>query len=155
MALGRLNGIGFWCGDPSSASELPHPRDLVGQDWSPEELQFILTYLKSGRKGVARAGFSFCRFGCGVPDSEMGCRTLTDGIWAWPEGLAHYVAVHTVTLPEQFVQTMRSRSWQIPDDFVLSAMESMLVCACDLEFWIKWARGREALAGSSSRESRL
>jgi hypothetical protein len=143
MALGRLNGVGFWCGGPGLVSELPHPRDLVGQDWPADELQFILTYLRSGHKGAARAGYSFCRFECGIPDDEMGCRTLTDGIWAWPEGLAHYVAIHAVTLPEQFVQTMRSRSWQIPVDFVISPLESLLVCACDREFWIQWGRSRQ------------
>lgn len=34
----------------------------------------------------------------------MGCTTLTDGKYVWPEGLAHYVSVHAVRPPEDFVR---------------------------------------------------
>ena len=43
--------------------------------------------------------------GGGMPESSkfMGCATLTDGKYVWPEGLAHYVSAHAVRLPEDFV----------------------------------------------------
>jgi uncharacterized protein (TIGR03067 family) len=59
-------------------------------------------------------GYSFCRFVCGTPDEEMGSADLHDGEWEWPEGLAHYVEHHSVLLPDEFIETMRSRSWQPP-----------------------------------------
>lgn len=34
----------------------------------------------------------------------MGCTTLTDGKYVWPEGLAHYVTAHAVRPPEEFVR---------------------------------------------------
>lgn len=32
----------------------------------------------------------------------------------WPEGLAHYVECHSVRLPDEFIETMRSHSWHVP-----------------------------------------
>ena len=34
----------------------------------------------------------------------MGCCTLTDGTYVWPEGLAHYVSEHAVRPPEDFIK---------------------------------------------------
>jgi len=51
-------------------------------------------------------GHSFCRHNCETAKKNpvvMGCTTLTDGVWVWPEGLAHYLQDHYVTLPETFV----------------------------------------------------
>jgi hypothetical protein len=59
-------------------------------------------------------GYSFCRFECGIPNNAMGDSDLSDGEWLWPEGLAHYVERHSVRLPDEFIQTMRSHSWQVP-----------------------------------------
>ncbi|HEY1188039.1 MAG TPA: hypothetical protein VGE74_10300 [Gemmata sp.] len=44
----------------------------------------------------------------------MGGRDLTDGVWMWPEGLAHYVECHAVRLPDEFVSTMESHGWEPP-----------------------------------------
>jgi hypothetical protein len=38
---------------------------------------------------------------------------LTDGTWVWPGALLHYVAVHHVALPRQFLQYAESRQWKI------------------------------------------
>ena len=64
-------------------------------------------------------GYSFCRFACGTPDEEMGSIDLYDGVWVWPEGLAHYVECHSVCLPDEFIETMRARTWQIPENIKL------------------------------------
>ena len=53
-------------------------------------------------------------FAAASPDSEMGSSDLTDGVWLWPEGLAHYVEVHGLPLPEEFIATMKGNSWQPP-----------------------------------------
>ncbi len=47
----------------------------------------------------------------------MGCSDLSDGVWMWPRGLAHYVEKHNVKLPDAFVHTMRAHEWQIPQEF--------------------------------------
>jgi hypothetical protein len=43
-----------------------------------------------------------------VPDSEMGSFDLTDGLWLWPEGLAHYVEAHGLPLLERSPEVDRS-----------------------------------------------
>lgn len=65
-------------------------------------------------------GTSFCRFVCGTPDWEMGDSSLHDGEWEWPDGLAHYVERHSVRLPDEFINTMRSRDWRPAGDIRIS-----------------------------------
>jgi len=73
-------------------------------------------------------GYSFCRFACGIPDQQMGCTEFYDGVWVWPEGLAHYVECHSVLLPDEFIQTMRSHSWRDQADAkLLSGTERMIL----------------------------
>lgn len=50
------------------------------------------------------AGFSLCRI-CGC---RNGGTELTDGVYVWPDGLAHYVTEHDVRLPDVFVQHVLS-----------------------------------------------
>jgi hypothetical protein len=61
-------------------------------------------------------GYSFCRFVCGTPNDQMGSVDFYDGEWQWPQGLAHYVEHHSIRLPDEFIDTMRSRSWQLPSE---------------------------------------
>lgn len=92
----------------------------------------VALYLRSGFLESFELGYSFCRIGgdaCvkshqshfGSPISSvdggggegeaieegsiaMGCCTLTDGKYLWPEGLAHYVECHAVRPPSHFVR---------------------------------------------------
>ena len=41
---------------------------------------------------------------------------LTDGEWAWPEDLAHYVENYNVDLPQEFVRTLTVRAFEPPKD---------------------------------------
>ena len=56
----------------------------------------------------------YCRFECGIPDSKMGSLNFTDGVWAWPEGLSHYVDVHCVRLPSEFLNHLELRRFEYP-----------------------------------------
>lgn len=62
----------------------------------------IADYLNNGRKVETYLGSSYCRFGC--KDVDMGSADLSDGIFVWPEGLSHYVLVHHVMLPSEFLK---------------------------------------------------
>jgi hypothetical protein len=81
---------------------------------------------------------SFCRFGCGV----NGTIEQTDGVFVWPEGLAHYVEVHSVRLPEEFVEHARARGFAIPAALSKPDLEGD-VEPYDLTFWEEWCQ-REA-----------
>jgi hypothetical protein len=51
-----------------------------------------------------------------VPDSgPIGSLSiLTDGVYAWPSDLAHYVSVHHARLPVEFVTHAAEHGWKIP-----------------------------------------
>ncbi|CBN76468.1 conserved unknown protein [Ectocarpus siliculosus] len=70
----------------------------------------------SARDSKRRSWFSAIggnggRCGGGAPEQRrgpkgskfMGCTTLTDGKYVWPEGLAHYIEEHAVRPPDDFV----------------------------------------------------
>ena len=84
-------------------SPLPSPAALVAPEWNQADLPSILAYLRAGQEWIRFSGWSYCRFGCGIAPSALGDRDLTDGVWVWPEGLAHYVEVHAVRLPDEFI----------------------------------------------------
>lgn len=49
-------------------------------------------------------GLSECRF-CG---EHVGSLEFTDGVYVWPEGLAHYIQEHSVRLPAAVVDHVRT-----------------------------------------------
>ena len=69
----------------------------------------------------------------------MGHCTLTDGRWAWPEGLCHYVQEHTVMLPDEFVIWANANEYKVPD---ILDMEKVKDSPKSFEYWIEWSRVR-------------
>lgn len=98
MVRSELILIGYWRGE-GTAEHWPWPGDFVDPEWDQNERDQIADYL--GRGFVVRAlmGYSPCRI-CG---RDNGSLELSDGVYVWPEGLAHYVSDHSVRLPERFV----------------------------------------------------
>lgn len=96
---GGLIALGFW-GGPSSDATLPDPRDFVDAGWDPDERDLVAQYLRSGFLVRAYMGYSRCR----ICDRENGDADLTDGVFIWPDGLAHYIVEHEVRLPDIFVR---------------------------------------------------
>ncbi len=98
-----LRLVGYWASEEDS--RWPEIHAFVANDWDPEERSVVLHHLLSqGVKFVQFAEASWCRMGCGA---YMGAGELTDGVYVWPEGLAHYLTEHTVRLPEEFVAHCR------------------------------------------------
>ena len=93
--------IGYWAEPGHPDSPYPDPRDLVDHDQPREERAAIVDYLTRGLLARAYMGRSSCRI-CGDPAN--GSLELTDGVFLWPEGLAHYVRDHDVRLPTAFVE---------------------------------------------------
>jgi hypothetical protein len=100
--MAALKPIGWWV-SPQSVSELPAPQELM-EDLLPADRDALGRYLAEGLRLVQYRGYSWCRFSCGIADSNMGSWDLTDGIWVWPEGLAHYIDTHSVGLPQEFTK---------------------------------------------------
>jgi len=123
-----LKLIGYWY-NPYDEHRWPHPRRLRFR-WEDNLKSRIVDYLQAGRVCAVYRGWSYCRFWYG----RNGHRELTDGVFAWPEGLAHYVAAHDVRLPEEFVQHARSMGFAIPADLKDEDGEPKY----DFSFWATW-----------------
>jgi hypothetical protein len=125
-----LKLIGYWRSPVDR--RWPHPRWLVGA-WEPTLRTQIVDYLRGGRTWKRYRGWSYCRFGCG----KNGGIEQTDGVYAWPDGLAHYVEAHSVKLPAAFVEHARARNFMIP----LGPIDAGIEDPYDLTFWSEWCRG--------------
>lgn len=106
--------IGYW--SSQSDATWPDVQRFIASDWDQEERGRVVAYLRAGRGWRHYMGQSVCRL-CG---SRNGSAELTDGVWVWPEGLAHYVADHDVRLPEEFVRNALERGQPDPRDFPAS-----------------------------------
>ena len=95
--------IGYWSSDQEP--QWPDPTDLVDRDWDEDERFAVHGYLRHGLLARAYLGPSQCRI-CG---EHVGNEELTDGIYIWPEGLAHYIRNHHVRLPAEFVEHVKRR----------------------------------------------
>jgi hypothetical protein len=140
-----LKGVGYWRANDdwdtwNASKHLPDPRWLVQRNWRRRERKQIVEYLRTGHTYAAYAGYSYCRFWlCLTRPPWMGTRDFTDGEWVWPEGLAHYVERHSVRLPDEFVETMRSNSWRSPPSCGRDRVGPREY-RYDLAFWVSWGR---------------
>jgi hypothetical protein len=123
------------------ANPLPNPAWLVWNGWDPAEQRGVVAYLRAGQEWIQFRGWSYCRFNCGIAPSALGDRDLTDGVWVWPEGLAHYVQVHSVRLPDEFIDHMRSQGWRVPAEPITRWADQAKGerPQVDSTFWIEWA----------------
>src|SRR6266496_199877 len=108
----RLSIIGYWS-HPAEAPERsrgrPDPRDVMGE-WNRDDRRHVLAHLRRGKVFRTFLGLSVCR----ICTKNIGSRELTDGLWAWPEGLDHYVEVHATRLPEAFVTVTSHSDLELP-----------------------------------------
>ena len=92
----------------------------------------LINYLRTAQVVASYRGLSRCRFECGISDQEMGYRDLSDGVWIWPEGLAHYVEKHELPLAQEFLDTVAKNSGQPP------AVDVTDETPMDRGFWNVW-----------------
>jgi len=131
---GVLKLIGYWMEDLRESFCLP--QELAGE--LPGDVrEHVVRYLRAGAYGRGFGGFSWCRFSCGADQGVMGTKELTDGEWIWPEGLAHYVEVHGIILPAEFIERVLRLGSPLsapdlqPDS---ASLESMI----SLDYWLAW-----------------
>ncbi|HWJ97983.1 MAG TPA: hypothetical protein VNQ33_07470 [Acidimicrobiales bacterium] len=90
--------VGYWASEDDL--EWPDPGDFVDPSWDVHERSLVAGYLERGRTFRAAGGWSTCR----LCDRRNGSSEKQDGMYYWPEGLAHYVTDHAVRLPDRFVR---------------------------------------------------
>jgi hypothetical protein len=123
-----LRLIGYWRdedGPDEDEPQWPDPAAMIDDTMPAQTRDLVVDYLETGRSMPwACAGFSRCRI-CGKPN---GTGELTDGIFVWPEGLAHYVAEHSVRLPDEFISLVEAwaeyRPWDIDHQWWLDQTAS-------------------------------
>jgi hypothetical protein len=103
MVRSELILIGYWSG--AGVEGWPTPGRFVDPTWTGDEQDLVADYLARGFVVRSCMGYSPCRI-CG---HDNGSLELSDGVYVWPEGLAHYVADHGVRLPDLFVSHVLSR----------------------------------------------
>jgi hypothetical protein len=144
-----LHAIGYWVDTRSAGASdgLPHPREFVDASWDAGTRADVVRYLEAGRQHAAYLGFSHCRI-CGR--EPLGTTDLTDGVFVWPEGLAHYVREHEVGLPPAFLDHARSQGLVVGDADGVDGEDARV--SHDLTLWLEYARWRGAFTrkGASS-----
>ncbi len=145
----ELKLVGYWR-HVLSQCDWPEPQFLPTLNYNTEEKTRITAYLNSGIRIWEALGYSHCRFDCGIPAKKMGCSDVTDGIWLWPEGLVHYIEVHNILLPSDFLLYMMRANWKVACAFSKDELEeNSKGCA---QFWLDWAA--EAKLGNISDDFR-
>jgi hypothetical protein len=112
----------------------PLPQELVAE-MPAIRSEAVCNYLSKGKQFETYRGYSWCRFHCGIHYEKMGSREYTDGKWVWPEGLVHYVQLHSIVLPEEFVSSAISGGGNV---------EISGDATASLDFWMEWAALRRS-----------
>jgi len=94
--------IGYWKSD--DAPYFPDPHQFVRHDIEPGLRIIVAEYLDRGTHFIPFLGHSWCRFKCGANENVMGSFCFTDGDYIWPQGLSHYIKIHDVWLPDDFIK---------------------------------------------------
>ncbi|MET7297991.1 hypothetical protein [Embleya sp. NPDC005575] len=102
-----LKALGYW--RSSDSPRLPDPANLVDTTWDGAERALVVDYLDRGQIGRRFMGITRCR----ICDAPNGGAEKTDGVFVWPNGLAHYLEEHGVRLPHEFVAHVLRRSEEL------------------------------------------
>lgn len=147
----KLQLIGYW--KVALEDEYPFAQEAIAE-LDPTVRLRVAEYLESGLLFQSYRGFSGCRF-CG---EDNGSEELTDGVWIWPNGLAHYVRTHGVGLPDEFIShatrtcALPITPSSVPEKWVWSEYGCLETphFQVDEEFWKSWAGQRRTLQTRAS-----
>lgn len=107
---------GFWKSLAHDHADLPTLQAATDPDWNPEDRNLLIAYLTHSPTVVSSMSVS----GCLLCEYEVPSLCYhSDGIWLWPDSLAHYVRSHHVVLPSAFVHHIRCRDYESPTETTL------------------------------------
>jgi hypothetical protein len=155
----KLTCIGYWLGP--YALGWPDVRDFVDPGWDLSERQAVGEWLQAGELFVAFLGYSECRF-CGIRNGSV---ELTDGVYLWPAGLAHYLSDHDVRLPNRIVKhalqlkpVNRTRLTKVRRTESSTSPEQGIGAFVDVSWWLTqradWTASATRPAGHGGRVRR-
>ncbi|HEY1785123.1 MAG TPA: hypothetical protein VGG30_06210 [Pirellulales bacterium] len=109
-----LHRVGFFRERANGRPDYPEMMRHLNERAQPDE-EKIVAYLRAGLIYIASPGIVKDVVSNGV--EPIGTHSIvTDGTWAWPSDLAYYVDKYHVSLPDDFVQHLRSRQFRPPKE---------------------------------------
>lgn len=115
-----LRIAGFFADLPYGDPAAPRLADTRTDTAAPYEREAV-AFLRGGATLLVSPSVSF-----DVLDPETPIGTLaiqTDGTWAWPADLAHYLERYHCSLAPAFVEHMRACGWHARPDVELAGLE--------------------------------
>lgn len=113
--------VGFFRELSHGKKDGPELKQALRAAGDPEEAK-VVRYLRAGKVFMASPGIVR-----DVVDSESpmigSLSILTDGRYAWPSDLAHYVERYHVRLPEDFLAHMAAQHWRVPQSIELESLQ--------------------------------
>lgn len=135
--------LGYWKSSLTDSYALPQHFEAP---LDPAVRERLVVYLNAGHMVNQSRGHSSCRYGCG----NNGSAERTDGEWVWPEGLSHYVEVHNVALPREFIDHVSSReSCPRPPETIGSHVQG------DEQDWLRWSDERMPVVFKTALENAI
>ena len=128
--------IGYWTHNGSSEEGYPDPCKMQDPKfWETRDKAGVIKYLKNGRHCNQYLGYSGCR----ICDQMLGTHERTDGVWCWPDKLEHYIEVHDVVLPEEFIKHT-TELFPIHFEITTGSTQPLEDFHPDETFWVEWSK---------------
>lgn len=108
----KLRPLGFFPEREVETAAQTSLRELVRERPGQDEAA-IVNYLRRGTIFIYSPGVVFDVLDGSGPIGSGSIRT--DGVWAWPDDLPHYVERYHVALPNEFVEHARALGWTPPE----------------------------------------
>jgi len=96
----------------TAVEHFPSIIDVSGAEWDDDEIQKVVSYLRSGTVAIASPGIARNV----VDGTQLSATTSwkSDGVWLWPDTLAHYLQRYRIQLPGKLVDHIRANGYVVP-----------------------------------------
>ena len=154
MRTTRLQWIGLWNSPDNAGLDGPPYIDArllaAASAYEPGEKSRIVEYLGGAPKVMLTGllGYAECPF-TGKSGPEQGSGERTDGVFAWPEGLARLLDHFDVMLPEGFLNHLRGNAFRTPTDAEIQALAPYEVSDAH---WRQWCAEQRAKRSTAMRK---
>ncbi len=80
-----------------------------------EDIDYIVEYIRNGGKVSTVASKKTCEY---CKEIAGAINYYTDGKWIWPEWLEHYLLIHELELPNEFILHIRTNNYSYDENLV-------------------------------------
>ena len=110
----KLKRAGFFRELRHGYADGPSLHDAIDRGLAGDDAEGLAFYLKSAPALYTTPGYVEDVLS---PGTIIGAPHIrTDGVWAWPSDLEHYLTVYKCALPDEFVARIRAHKYQPPTE---------------------------------------